>query len=370
MATRDSRFARPALLLSLGLLCGLAVRAAGDRAATGANHWRQHDVHRPRPAAVEPAPGSAPVPPPRDAVVLLGADSLDAWQTPEGGKPGWRLAGGVLETVPGAGPIRTKETFGDVQLHVEWAAPEPPAGVSQDRGNSGIFLMGQFEVQVLDSYRAETYADGQAGAIYGQYPPLFNASRPPGQWQSYDIAFRRPRFDRDGKLLDGARLTVFHNGILIQNNEELWGQTNWLVSQPFDPNVDRGPIQLQDHNHPVRYRNIWLRTLPDRPAPSAEQLKRPAIVSLPADILDSLTGAYSAGPEPNASRFVLMRDKDHLLLKLPNRPAPLLVQPISATEFVMPHTDAHFTFQKDDQGRVSVVFRVGDGERTLKRTGP
>ena len=140
-------------------------------------------------------------------------------------------------------------------------APDPPAGKGQDRGNSGIFLMGVYEIQVVDSYRADTYADGQAGALYGQYPPLANASRPPGEWQTYEIAFRRPRFGSDGKLLEPARFTVIHNGILVQNNEELWGGTNWLEPAPYENHGDRGPIELQDHGHKVRFRNIWLREL-------------------------------------------------------------------------------------------------------------
>ena len=246
--------------------------------------------------------------------------------------------------------------------------PTRRTGVGQDRGNSGIFLMGQFEVQVLDSYKADTYADGQAGAIYGQYPPLFNASRPPGEWQTYDIAFRRPRFDKSGQLLQPARITLIHNGILVQNNEEPWGPTNWLEPMPYEPGVDRGPIQLQDHSHPVRFRNIWLRNLPDRPAPTAQDLDRPEIVSLPAEMLDSLAGQYSAGPEASALRIKLTRDEGHLLLTLPHRPKPLLIEPISATVFVMPRTDARFTFKRDDQGNVTgVVFRVGDAERTLAK---
>ena len=164
----------------------------------------------------------------KDAIILFDGTNLDAWKSTEGGAAQWKVMGGFLEVNPGTGPIETKAKFADVQLHIEWAAPNPPVGKGQDRGNSGIFFMGQFEVQVLDSYRADTYADGQAGALYGQYPPLANACRPPGEWQAYEIAFRRPRFDTDGKLIEPARLTVFHNGILIQNNEELWGGTNWL----------------------------------------------------------------------------------------------------------------------------------------------
>ena len=146
-----------------------------------------------------------------------------------------------MEIVPGKGAIRTKEKFGDVQLHVEWASPNPPNGTGQDRGNTGLFLMGRYELQILDSYKADTYADGQAGAIYGQYPPLFNASRPPGEWQSYDVAFRRPRFDDSGKLLEPARVTLIHNGVVVQDNEEILGQTTWLKWTPYEAHRRRGP---------------------------------------------------------------------------------------------------------------------------------
>ena len=228
--------------------------------------------------------------------------------------------------------------------------------------------MGQFEVQVIDSYHADTYADGQVGAIYGQYPPLFNAARPPGQWQSYDIAFRRPRFDQTGKLLEAARLTVFLNGILVQNNEEPWGQTSWLEPTAYDPAVVRGPIQLQDHGHRVRFRNIWLRNLPERPAPTADDLKRPDMITLSAEALEAYSGRYEAGSSPNDFRFTLKSDNGHLLLSLPFRPTPLRLDPVSDTLFFMPLTDGSLTFHKDDQGRLTgVLFKVGDGERQLKK---
>jgi hypothetical protein len=163
--------------------------------------------------------------------------------------------------VRGAGTIATAEAFGDVQLHVEWAAPSPPSGDGQNRGNSGVFLMGRYEVQVLDSYRNTTYPDGQAAALYGQYPPLVNASRPPGEWQTYDIVFRRPRFDANGKLLSKARVTVFHNGVLVQDAVELTGPTAHHARPAYSAHPDRLPILLQDHGDPVRYRNIWLRNL-------------------------------------------------------------------------------------------------------------
>jgi hypothetical protein len=153
--------------------------------------------------------------------------------------------------------------YGDCQLHIEWASPSPAVGEDQDRGNSGVFFHGQYEVQVLDSYQSATYPDGQAGALYGQYPPLVNASRAPGQWQSYDIVFRGPRFDPGGKLLRPARVTVFHNGVLVQENVELTGPTAHKTRPPYKAHPVKGPIALQDHSHPVRFRNIWLRELPD-----------------------------------------------------------------------------------------------------------
>jgi hypothetical protein len=368
MAVRVVAIGLVPLTSMVGILGGLVAAGIGDPAP--AVHWRQHDIRRPRPPVAEPAsaPAATPQPAPRDAIVLFAGTSLDAWETPDGKPAAWSAKDGFLEVIPGGGPIQTREKFGDVQLHVEWAAPDPPTGVGQDRGNSGIFLMGQFELQVLDSYRADTYADGIAGALYGQYPPLSNATRPPGQWQVYDIAFRRPRFDQRGKLLEPARMSVFLNGILVQNNEELWGQTSWLEPVPYDPKVDRGPIQLQDHGHPVRFRNIWLRNLPERPEPTAENLKRPKIVTLSPEVLDSLTGPYEAGPEPTALRIKISREAGHLLVSLPHRPQALRMDPTSATEFVMPYTDAKFRFEQDKQsGETAVLFRVGDGERRLKR---
>jgi hypothetical protein len=354
------------LLLVLSATVLAADRYASVVAPTG---WRQHDIRRPRPPVVEPAPDAGPAKAPPDALVLFDGKSLDAWQTPEGAGAGWAVRQGFFEVSPGAGPIQTRARFGDVQLHVEWASPDPPGGVGQDRGNSGIFLMGQFELQVLDSYRADTYADGQAGAIYGQYPPLFNASRPPGHWQSYDVAFRRPRFDPSGKLVAPARMTVFLNGVLVQDNEELWGQTSWLEPVPFDPGVDRGPIQLQDHGHPVRFRNIWIREIPDRPAPPGSSLQRPETVKLSSEQLDAIAGDYAAGPGAKDFRLSIARDGDGLRLLLPFRPTPLHLDAVSQSVCVLPYTDARFTFLKDSRGVVDrCEFQVGDGKRILNRS--
>jgi hypothetical protein len=335
------------------------------------DRWRQHDNHRPRPAVVEPAGGPVSVPAPGDAAILFDGTNLDGWQSPEGGSARWKVAGGFLEVAPGTGPIQTKAQFGDVQLHVEWSSPSPAVGKGQDRGNSGIFLMGVYELQVLDSYRADTYADGLAGAIYGQFPPLSNASRPPGEWQSYDVAFRRPRFDKDGKLTEPARVTLFHNGVLVQNNEELFGKTSWLEGQPYEAHPDRGPIQLQDHGHPVRFRNIWIRDLPERPSATAQDLAQPKIVALSAEALDAFTGQFIMGTNSNAPRVTIARGDGYLTFKLSSRPMPLVMQPVSANEFVLPHTDARFTFQRDGQGRVTgAMFTVGDGERPLTKVEP
>jgi hypothetical protein len=371
MPSISPRFGLACFIATSGLLACLAAEEARNEMT--AARWRQHDIRRPRPPVVEPAEaeGAIAARPPRDAVVLFDGSNLDAWKSPDGGPARWKVADGSLETVPGTGMIETKEKFGDIQLHVEWAAPSPPHGVGQDRGNSGIFLMGQFEIQVLDSYRADTYADGQAGAIYGQYPPLFNASRPPGQWQSYDIAFRRPRFDSSGKLTEPARVTLFHNGILVQDNEEPFGPTSWLKWLPYKDQGDRGPIALQDHDHPVRYRNIWLRELPERPAPTAKDLARPKVVTLPAEVLDRYTGQYRSNAKPNAPKATITREDGHLVVTFTFRPQPLVLEPISETEFDLPFTDGRFTFRKDDRGRVTgVLVRVGDGERDMKRIEP
>ena len=162
----------------------------------------------------------------------------------------------------GSGYIRTLQNFGDCQLHVEWATPTPPHGEGQGRGNSGVFFgFDRYEVQVLDSYNAKTYSDGQAAAIYGQYPPLVNASLAPGKWQTYDIIYTAPRFDPTGKLISPVRETVIHNGVVVQNNVSLVGPTSWLERAPYSPHPEKQPIAFQDHGNPVRYRNVWVREL-------------------------------------------------------------------------------------------------------------
>lgn len=220
--------------------------------------WRVHDGTRPQPPAIQAAgtAGAAP----SDAQLLFGGADLSRWQNRSGQPVAWKIDQGAMVVAPGAGDIITRDEFGDVQLHVEWASPSVVSGDGQDRGNSGVFLMGRYEVQVLDSYRSPTYPDGQAAAIYGQYPPLVNVARPPGEWQFYDILFTAPRFE-NGAVVTPAYLTVFHNGVAVHNHTALIGTTLHKVVGKYEPHGLRGPIRLQDHRNPVRYRNIWVREL-------------------------------------------------------------------------------------------------------------
>lgn len=203
---------------------------------------------------------------PSDAVVLFDGTDLSNWTNMDGKKTKWVVEKGAMLPVKDAKDIRTKQEFGSCQLHVEWMTPPVVEGEGQGRGNSGVFLMGQYEVQVLDSYENEVYPDGQAGALYGRSKPLVNASRKPGEWQSYDIIFHRPRFDETGKVVKRATFTVLHNGVLVQDHTELSGGTGWLGPHAMTDYVahgDKGPITLQDHGNPVRFRNIWVRELED-----------------------------------------------------------------------------------------------------------
>lgn len=248
----------------LAALAVTMVIVASGLAAQVDARWKIHDMSRPRPPIITPGTASTEEKvgqPPSDAVVLFDGRDLSRWQTSKGEPAKWKVGNGYFEVVPKTGDIQTKQAFGDCQLHVEWAAPVPAEGQSQDRGNSGVYLMGLYEVQVLDSYHNETYADGQAAAVYGQYPPLVNAARPPGQWQSYDIIFHRPRSDKDGKVLRPARMTVLHNGVLAQDNVDLTGPTAHRARPPYHAHADKLPLLLQDHSHPVRFRNIWIREL-------------------------------------------------------------------------------------------------------------
>jgi len=234
-----------------------------DTPIISGNRWKVHDCARPQPRVVAPgtestqdAGGDAP----SDAVVLFDGSSLCNWAAMDGSDATWRLEDGYMEVAPKAGNIQSREHFGDCQLHLEWAAPAEVKGESQGRGNSGVFMMGTYEIQVLDCYDNPTYADGTTGGLYGQCPPLVNACRKPGEWQMYDIIWVGPKFDGD-KLVSPARVTVLHNGIAMHHDQPLNGSTGHRNVPPVAPHPPEGPLNLQDHGDLVRYRNIWYRPL-------------------------------------------------------------------------------------------------------------
>jgi len=234
-----------------GVLC------AGEPKLTPGGVYAAHDLKRPKPPVRDPGAPSEKefAPPPANAVVLFDGKDLSRWVRKAGAKdqdqsplPKWKVENGAMVVAPKSGSLFSKESFSDCQIHIEWAAPATvnPAMKGQNRGNSGVFLPGGNEIQVLDSYQNETYADGQAAALYGQYPPLFNVCRKPGEWQSYDILLEQPRYDEKRKLVSPRRLTLLHNGVLVQDRIELGG------------GATEGKLGLQDHHHPVRFRNIWI----------------------------------------------------------------------------------------------------------------
>jgi hypothetical protein len=226
--------------------------------------WRVHDKTRTQPPLVEPgAKASEGAQPPSDAVVLFDGSDLSGWVTTRtGDAAGWKVENGYMEVAKGTGNIQTHAKFGDCQLHLEFATPVEIVGQGQGRGNSGVFLLGLYEVQVLDNYDNPTYADGTCGAVYGQHPPLVNVCRKPGEWQTYDIVFNAPRWGADGKLVSPARLTVFLNGVLVQHAQAAQGPTNHKTLADYNtPHAPEGPLMLQDHGNPMRFRNIWVRPI-------------------------------------------------------------------------------------------------------------
>ena len=256
-------------LLLLSAWCvGVCAGAAGQDAKKYPDPAPMtHDMSEfwtPQPKIVTPPDmDNAVVAPPSDAVVLLGLkdNAISEWVNCEEGKPvGWQIENGIMTVKPHSGSIRTKKDFGDFQLHLEWSAPTEIVGESQGRGNSGVFMQGMYEVQILDNYQNETYANGQAGSIYKQTPPLVNACQKPRKWKTYDIIYTSPRFKEDGSLQSHGRITVLHNGVLVQNNTMILGTTEF-IGFPRIVAHGKGPIILQDHLNPVRFRNIWIREL-------------------------------------------------------------------------------------------------------------
>lgn len=229
--------------------------------------WHVHDSDRPYPREV--TPGNVVGAPPSDAIVLFDGKDLSHFSQGDPGPDGsaakparWKVVDGTIEVAPGTGNLFTREKFGDCQLHIEWQEAENVKGAGQGRGNSGVFLMNRFELQVLDSYKSPTYADGQAGSLYGQWPPLVNPIRKPGEWQSYDVIFEAPRFEGE-KLVSPAYVTLFFNGVLVHNHQKLNGPTAHQAVEPYSPMPAEDHISLQDHGprQPLRFRNIWVRRL-------------------------------------------------------------------------------------------------------------
>ncbi len=253
-------------LLALGTASSVfAADALGytDTPIIPGTKWHVHDPDRPRPKVVTPAKTfSHLAPAPSDAVVLFDGTDLSKWEG-GGGKPaGWTLMDGFMQVAPKSGSIHTKQRFADFQLHLEFATPAEVKGNSQGRGNSGVLMNGIYEVQILDNYNNLTYPDGQCGALYGQTPPLANACKPPGEWQSYDIIFESPRWDADGKIAKKANVTVIQNGILLHHKREYAGTTPHRNNGNYDkPHAPEVYIELQDHNNPMRFRNIWVRSI-------------------------------------------------------------------------------------------------------------
>lgn len=256
------------------LLLVATILGVSGFAAKEVKKYAVHDKGRENPPVITPPERFGQ--PPSDENVLFDGEDTSQWERDrrQGGKIGWKIENGYMEVVKKAGGIRTKKKFGNCQLHIEWRTPEgvDPKITDQKRSNSGVFFMDRYEVQILDSYTEndyednKTYADGQAAALYGQHPPIVNACRKPGEWQSYDISFLRPIFDENGKLVRKARITVLHNGVVVHNNLEIEGTTSHKKKAAYKPHPnDEGHIRLQDHGNPIRFRNIWIRELPEQP---------------------------------------------------------------------------------------------------------
>ena len=242
---------RPVTVRSIALAASVVVFSVACR-PTSAQEYLS-GIEWQKPPVVDPGPSDDA--PPSDAVVLFGGQDDGTFE----GIEGWTIENGEL--ISGKGTITTKQNFGDCQVHLEWSAPNPPKGQGQHRGNSGLFFMGTYEMQILDSYQSETYHDGQAAAIYKQTPPMANAMRPPGQWNTYDVIWTCPKFNEDGSLQSPAYITAIHNGVVVLNHYELQGDTPYTRPPEYNPHPPTGPIALQDHNNPVRFRNFWVREI-------------------------------------------------------------------------------------------------------------
>ena len=222
--------------------------------------WHVHDGDRPQPRVVTSPKFSEMAAAPSDAMVLFDGTDLSKWKHADGSAGKWKIVDGYMEVVPKSGILRTRDEFGDFQLHIEWATPVKVEGSGQGRGNNGVNIFGRYEIQVLDSFNNPTYPDGQAAAIYGQTPPLVNSSRGPGEWQTYDILFEAPRWEGDNQVKK-AYVTVLHNGVVVHHRREILGTTGHRIAPKYGKPQEKGPIELYEHGNPVRFRNIWIRPL-------------------------------------------------------------------------------------------------------------
>ncbi len=342
-----------------------ALGLAGSGLAQSPSPWKIHDMNRTPPPVVTPEQSA----PPSDAVILFDGKDLSQWRDSKGEPAKWKVENGSMVAVRGSGDIQTKAGWGDVQLHIEWAAPTLEQDQGQDRGNSGVYLMSLYEVQVLDSHQSQTYADGQAAGIYGQFPPMVNASRPPGEWQSYDIIFRRPRFDSGGNLMRPVRLTVLHNGVLVHDNVALWGPTNWLEYDPYKAHPDKLPLLLQDHGSPVRFRNMWLRELPEPvelgpPSGIGPEAGAEKVIALAPNVLDRYVGRYEVSP---GRSFTITREGDKLFANFYGARRFEIVAH-SERDFSMKRSAVDLTFDLGADGKAkSFVFQIGGRKEVAKR---
>ncbi len=352
-------------IIGLTTVC-IFLMVAAFAAASGVDgdtQWKIHDTRQPLPKIIEPGTSAAeekPGIPPSDAVILFDGKDLSQWRTLDGKPARWIVKDGCMQPVKGSGDIRTYRCFGDCQLHIEFAAPLPPAGEGQARGNSGVFLMSMYEVQILDSYNNTTYADGQAAAMYGQYVPQVNACREPGKWQTYDIIFHAPLFAADRGLVSPAYITALHNGVLVHDHAALKGPTSWLQRLPYRSHPAKLPLSLQDHGSPVRFRSIWIRELP---APGKnDQIPKPEI-ALAYELLDRYTGSYKI---EQGGLIEIARQENRLFVAIDNNPIEAVVAH-SETTFSSPVLAAELTFDMDEKGVVHGLELILCGAKMIAR---
>lgn len=309
--------------------------------------WRVHDMKRPQPPIIDPGTSStqeAAGKAPSDAIILFDGNDLSKWERARGGPVKWLVKDGYAEVIPGTGDIRTLKSFGDCQLHLEWRVTEQLLGDGHDSGNSGVILMSKYEIQVFDSYRTKLYADGAAGAIYGEFPPDVDACIAPGKWQTYDIIFHPPHFDSNGSLIKPALITILFNGVLVQDNTEILGPTRWMSESPYEAHPDKLPLTLQDHNNPVRFRNIWIRPLPQGPQDLGPEI--PKGITLSDVVLEHYAGSYGKGMS------VTIEHRDgKLMARIASLPFFELVS-ISENELIGKRVDSRFVIDRDETGNI------------------